>query len=156
MPSESKINNYYDGTKSSYTNDPFYWESNLTQLGTYNGYNFLYSEISVSAESEFKDAGNLSGGMNWSHIIAMTAKTVADRLVNNVYYNTGSLCYTLVSNFIDSYNPPIRITFEPSHEYLRLKVRGDLYIRTVYIRDLDHRINDYAYYKWEQVQDMRQ
>ncbi len=147
MPSSSK-----NSTRANDPDDPAYWEETCVKLGNYDGYTFLYLESSIGIETNFVKAKNLSGSLKWSKILGYGIKTVIDRTIKDSFYDVANLIYTTISTITSSYNAPIRTYYEPSSEYIKSKVSGDLYSRTVLIRDLDNRIDGYAYYNWASTQ----
>ncbi|WDC83418.1 hypothetical protein PL321_11780 [Caloramator sp. mosi_1] len=51
-----------------------------------------------------------------------------------------------MSTLFSSFDVPLSITYSSSGGYIKAKVSGDLYIRTVFIKDNKDRIPGYAYY----------
>lgn len=129
-------------------NDTSYWESNCSSLGTYNGYKFLYSEVSVGVETSEVTPGNISGSLKWSEIAKKAVQAAADHYVKNEFYKVVKAASNSLSTVFSIYESPLAITYSASSGYVKAKVSGDLYMRTVYIRDDLNRISGYAYYTW--------
>jgi hypothetical protein len=129
-------------------NDPAYWESYCNLLGTYNGYKFLYLESAFNVESAWVTPGNLSGSWKWDAILQKVVKTVLNHYVKNSLYATVKATENVISTLLGSYTPALNITYSSSSGYLKSKVSGDIYTRTVLIRDDLDKVSGYAYYDW--------
>lgn len=134
--------------------DPSYWENMFPVLGTYNGYKFLYSEASASRKTPFVEVANLSPSINWSALPGAIIKASIDFFVNQVADNILDTIGTL-ANFFGIIQPPLPISYGASGTYLEYNVSGDLYYRTIYIRDLQNKVPGYAYYQWGLTQRFR-
>lgn len=133
------------------TGDPSditYWEQHCSPLGTYNGYKFLYLESSAGVESSEVTPGNISASLKWNEIAKKTLEVVCDHYVKNSYYKAVKAVANGLSTLFSFYESPLTVSYSPSREYIKAKVSGDIYIRTVLIRDDLNRVNGYAYYNW--------
>lgn len=128
--------------------DITYWEQNCPYLGTYNGYKFLYLESSAGVESSEVTPGNISASLKWNEIAKKTLEVVCDHYVKNSYYKAVKAVANGLSTLFSFYENPLTVSYSPSREYVKAKVSGDIYIRTVLIRDDLNRVNGYAYYNW--------
>lgn len=128
--------------------DISYWESNCFYLGSYNGYKFLYLESSVGVETSEVTPGNISGSLKWDAIAQKTLEVVLDHYVKNNYYKAVRAVANGLSTLFSMYESPLSITYSASSGYVKAKVSGDLYLRTVLIRDDLDRVEGYAYYNW--------
>ncbi|GEM_PF-1111842 len=133
-------------------NDPKYWETNYNYLGTYNGYKFLYLESAAGVESSQVKPGNLSGSLKWTEITKKTLEAVLDHFVKGVYYKAVKAVSDALSTMFSLYETPLSVTYSSSSEYVKAKVSGDVYMRTIVIRDDLDRISGYAYYPWGSTQ----
>lgn len=133
---------------SSDINNPAYWESNYNYLGTYNGYKFLYIEGSIAISTTPATPGNVNASFEWGTLLQKTVKNVAVMVVDSVSKGLNVFTDT-ISNVVGSIATPYSVNYgSASESYIKTHVSGDLYIRTVLIRDLDNRVNGYAYYEW--------
>ena len=133
---------------SSNANSKAYWESTCSSLGTYNGYKFLYLESSMGVESSWVKPGNLTSSMKWSEVAKASLELLVDRYVKDSYYDAIKAASGLMSTVFKAYQAPISISYSSSTGYVKAKISGDLYHRTVLIRDDLNRIKGYAYYQW--------
>ena len=140
--------------------DPLFWENMFPPLcpnggsNVYNGYKFLYMESSVNVETNPAIPNNISS-MNWTSIVAKTAKIAADIFVKNIWYRIASVGYELLSAVFNGYTPPYSVTYSSASGYLKLWVSGDLYLRTILISDNLDRIPGYAYYGWGHLESFK-
>ena len=142
----SKDPQIVNGQRAADLNDPAYWESNYESFGTYNGYKFLYVESSAGVETNEVEPGNISGTLKWD---AIMKKTLAfDYFVKDSYFKAAKKISGKLSSWLNYYKAPLTISYSPSRDYVKAKVSGDLYIRTVLIQDKLNRVNGYAYYDW--------
>ena len=126
--------------------------NNCTYLGTYNGYKFLYLESSVGVETSEVTPGNISGSLKWDEIAQKTLEVVLDHYVKNSYYKAVRAVANGLSTLFSIYESPLTITYSASSGYVKAKVSGDLYVRTVLIRDDLDRVEGYAYYNWAKTE----
>lgn len=132
---------------SSDLDDEAYWERNFTNLGTCDGYKFLYSEVSGSIETSEVEPENLTASLKWDVIAKKTLEMLCDHYVKNDFYKTVKTVADTLSTIFSAYTPPLSISYSSSTEYLKARVSGDIYVRTVYIRDDLNRLEGYAYYE---------
>lgn len=146
----SYINFYVPQVFSSLTNDPDdpnYWESICSPLGTYNGYTFLCLDA---------DIGNVTTGwfesnpslVSWSALAKATINFTIDYFVDNELFTTAASVVGTLADFFNVYTPPLAITFNSSTDYEMHRVIGPLTVRTVYISDNLDKMDGYAYYPW--------
>lgn len=128
--------------------DPNYWLSTCTKLGTRNGYQFLYTESMTNVETGWVVPGNLTASLNWQSILQKSIKIAMDRYVKNTVYDTVSLTYDILSTMIDGYTPPLSISYSAGGGYVKAKVSGTLYQRTIFLEDKLNKFNGYAYYTY--------
>ncbi len=136
-------------------NDPAYWEANCQYLGTYNSYKFLYLESAANVESSWVTPGNISASLKWNEIAKKTLEAVLDHYVKGAFYKTVKAVASGLSTFFDFVDTPLSITYSSSEGYLKAKVSGDLYLRTVIIQDRLDRVSGYAYYNWGTTQQFK-
>lgn len=130
-------------------NDTAYWEKKCTSLGTYNGYKFLYLEASSGVETSLVTPGNLSSSLKWGEIAKKSITVVCDHYVKGTFYKAVKAIDDALSTLFNSYGSPLNISYTPSsNQYLKTRVSGQIYLRTVLIRDDLNRIDGYAYYPW--------
>lgn len=145
----STVNELISGnTSSGDLNDPSYWESICPYLGSYNGYKFLYVESAVGVETSEVSPANLSPSWNWDTIAMKTLQVLVNHYVKDVFYQSVSAVTNGLSTVFNIYENPLKITYGASEGYVRAKVSGDVYVRTVLIRDDLDRVQGYAYYNW--------
>jgi len=60
-----------------------------------------------------------------------------------------------LKTFFDIYTPPISVEYSTAGGYLKAKVSGTLYIRTILIKDVLDRIPGYAYYDWGTTEQLK-
>lgn len=132
--------------------DTSYWEDNCRSLGTYNGYKFLYLESSAGVESSEVKPGNISGSWKWSEIAKKSIEAVCDHYVKGNFYKAVKAVSNGLSTLFSIYESPLTISYGSSDGYVKAKVSGDIYIRTVLIRDDLDRVEGYAYYNWGTTQ----
>lgn len=133
-------------------NDISYWENNCSSLGTYNGYKFLYLESSAGVETSEVEPGNISGSWKWSEIAKKSIEAVCDHYVKDNFYKAVKAVFNGLSTLFSIYESPLTISYGSSDGYIKAKVSGDIYIRTVLIRDDLNRVEGYAYYNWGTTQ----
>ena len=144
----SKDPQIVNGQRAADLNDPAYWESNYESFGTYNGYKFLYVESSAGVETNEVEPGNISGTLKWDAIMKKTLNVAFDYFVKDSYFKAAKKISGKLSSWLNYYKAPLTISYSPSRDYVKAKVSGDLYIRTVLIQDKLNRVNGYAYYDW--------
>ena len=132
--------------------DVSYWENNCQRLGTYNGYKFLYLESSTGVESSEVTPGNISGSWQWDEIAKKFVEVVCDHYVKGDFYKAVKAASEKLSTLFSIYESPLTISYSSSEGYVKAKVSGDIYIRTVLIRDDLDRVEGYAYYSWGTTQ----
>ncbi len=128
--------------------DPAYWESNYNSFGTYSGYKFLYLEAASGVETSEVTPGNLSAALKWNEIAKKTLEAVLDHYVKGDFYKAVKAVSNALSTVFSIYHSPLTVTYGASSGYVKAKVSGDLYLRTILIRDDKDRISGYAYYPW--------
>lgn len=129
-------------------NDPTYWETFCSYLGSYQGYKFLYLESSIGVETSYVTPKNISTSFNWGAFSSKTFKSIITGVVDSKA-KTFAVVINTIQNVFGSFQTPLNITFgSATDSKFMTKVRGDLYNRNVLIRDLDNRVNGYAYYHW--------
>lgn len=132
--------------------DISYWEDNCESLGTYSGYKFLYLESSAGVESSEVVPGNISGSWKWSEIAKKSIEVLCDHYVKGNFYKAIKAVSSGLSTLFSIYESPLTISYGSSEGYIKAKVSGDIYIRTVLIRDDLDRVEGYAYYGWGTTQ----
>ena len=141
-------------TRSGNADDPAYWEANLSLFGTYQTYKFLYMEASAQVETPQVELHVNWHQQNWATIAQNSLWATFDQFVQNVYYRTARSIFSIVSSLIDPNNVPLSVVYGPSHNYIKGQVSGDLYVRTLLIRDDIDRIPGYAYYPWANMEQL--
>lgn len=151
----TKVNNVNIFVKSPDTmvlsndpNDPAYWESSYPSLGTYGSYKFLFMEASTNVGSSWVVPGNIGVSVKWNEITKKTLEAILDHYVKDNFYRAVKAVSSGLSTFFNAYQSPLSITYSSSGGELKAKVSGNLYIRTVLIRDRLNRVPGYAYYGW--------
>lgn len=134
------------------TDDLSYWENNTAYLGTYDGYRFQYLESSAGVESSEVTPNNITGSLKWNEIAKKTLQVVCDHYVKNDYYKAVKAVANGLSTLFSFYENPLTVSYSSSQGYVKAKVSGDIYIRTVLIRDDLDRVKGYAYYNWGTTQ----
>lgn len=142
-------------SRNNNLDDPAYWESQCQYLGSYNGYKFLYLESATNVESSWVTPGNIDIKLKWDEITKSSIEALADHYVKGVYYKTARAAYSALSTLFSSFESPLSITYSESGGYVKAKVSGDLYSRTILIRDKKDRIPGYAYYNWGSTQQFK-
>ena len=132
--------------------DPNYWLNTCTKLGTRNGYQFLYTESAINVETDQVVPGNLASTMNWKDIFAKSIKIVADRLVKNKVYDSTTIVYDVLSTIIDGYTPALSVSYSTGGGYVKAKVSGTVYQRTIFLEDKLNKFSGYAYYTYGATQ----
>lgn len=117
-------------------------------FGTYNGYKFLFSEMSVEVESDEVTPGNLSSSLKWDVITKKIISASLNHYVKGVFYKTVKAASDLLSDLFSAYEPALSISYGPSKGYIKARVSGDLYVKTILIRDDLNRVEGHAYYEW--------
>lgn len=137
--------------RSGNYNDPTYWESLYPEVGTYNGYKMLYGETEIDVETPLLEEDNITSSFQWSTFLSKSIKSLGMMAIsgNNTYVTIG---LDTVSNMLGSVQSPMSVTYGVGGGYIKHKVVGTLYVRTIFIRDLDNRVNGYAYYDWGTVE----
>lgn len=133
-------------------NDPSYWENNCPSFGTYNGYKLLYTESSIGVETSEVTLGNAAGSLQWTAIAKKTFQVLADHFVKNTFYKAVKALSSSLSTIMSSYSNPLQITYGASGGYIKAEISGDIYTRTILIRDDLNRVDGYAYYNWGKTQ----
>ncbi len=133
--------------------DPKYWESQCEYLGSYNGYKFLFLESSVGIETNFVENG-VSNSVSWSKLFGATVKTAVDVFATG-YLETINTSFGIISNFSGIRRNPINVTYGESRGYVKARVNGDVYLRTILISDNQNRISGHAYYIWGHTEQAR-
>lgn len=129
-----------------------YWESNFDYLGTYEGYKFLYSEISAPFSYDEVEPGNLSSAFNWGNFLLSDLTSAATFCLAGQSI-TANIFSGLILAMFDSISTPLSVTFaQATDSIVRAWSQGVLYIRTIYIQDLLDRASGYAYYPWGTTQ----
>lgn len=128
-------------------NDPEYWEENCEYLGTYDGYKFLYLESSSNVESSWVTPDNMSTSISWTSLASAAFKAYIYFGVGGVYSKVLTILGSL-QDFFNSVQSPLKVTYSESGGYIKFKVSGNLYYRTVIIRDKNNRVEGHAYYPW--------
>ena len=134
-------------THSGSPDDIEYWESTCEYLGSYDGYKFLFLESSIGVESSYVEPDNISPYINWTELAETSFKTFISYTIKGKLGMVLSFIGTL-TEFFNIVETPLQVTYGESQGYLYFKVSGDLYMRTIYIRDDNNRIPGYAYYTW--------
>ena len=135
-------------TLSNDPNDPAYWEEICTYLGTYNNYKFLYLESAANVESSWVTPGNIGASLKWNEIAKKTLEAVLDHYIKGNFYKAVKAVSSGLSSFFDYVDTPLSVTYSSAGGYLKAKVSGTVYLRTVLIRDRLDRIPGHAYYTW--------
>lgn len=124
-----------------------FWESNCPYLGSYDGYKFLYLESSMGVETNEIDVGENNRTVNWTTFLKVGINAIltykVDGIANDVHTFIG-----VFSDIFKKQGNPINVTVGKSGGYIKMRVAGDVYIRTVLIRDDHNRVPGYAYYPW--------
>lgn len=140
---------------SSRNDDPAYWESTCSPLGTYKGYKFLYLESSVNVKTNKVTPGTVGASFNWGTFLSKTVQSAVTMVIDSQSTSI-ELIREAISNVVGSVKEPLHITFGGASEsMLKTWVEGDVYIRTVLIRDRDNRMPGYAYYDWGTTNEAR-
>lgn len=134
--------------RASNVGDVTYWEQNYPYLGTYSGYKFLYVESSTGIETSEVTPGNISSSLKWNEIAKKTIQVACDHYIKNVFYKTAQAAAHGLSTLFSVYETPLAITYSSSKGYVKVSMSGDIYIRTILIRDDLDRVSGYAYYNW--------
>jgi hypothetical protein len=151
------INFFMKQAYQTYSGDPDdieYWESSCEYLGSYDGYKFLFLESSVGVESDQVEPDNISPSIDWTELAITSFETFISYKVKGVLDSVLSFIGTL-ADFFETVDPPVKITYGESDGYLKFKVSGDLYMRTIFIRDDHDRVPGYAYYAWGHTEQAR-
>ena len=137
--------------RSGNYNDPTYWESLYPEVGIYQGYKMLYGETEIDVETQLLEEDNITSSFQWSTFLSKSIKSLGMMAIsgNNTYVTIG---LDTVSNILGSVQSPMSVTYGIGGGYIKHKVVGTLYVRTIFIRDLDNRVNGYAYYDWGTVE----
>lgn len=138
---------------SNNLDDPTYWENNYEPLGNYNNYKFLYVESASNVESSWVTPGNISSTLKWNEIVNKTLEAVLDHYVKGDFYKAVRAVSSSLSTFFDSVDTPLSVTYSTAGGYLKAKVSGTLYVRTILIEDKLDRVSGYAYYDWGQTEE---
>lgn len=124
-----------------------FWESNCPYLGSYDGYKFLYLESSMGVETKEIDVGENNRTVNWTTFLKVGINAILTYKVDGIANNV----HTFIGVFSDIFKKQgnlINVTVGKSGGYIKMRVAGDIYIRTVLIRDDHNRVPGYAYYPW--------
>ncbi len=135
-------------TLSNDPDDPEYWEEHCVYLGTYNNYKFLYLESALNVESSWVTPGNIGTSLKWNEIAQKTLEAVLGHYVKDRFYKAVKAAANGLSTFFSFFDTPLSVTYSSSGGYLKAKVSGDLYVRTIFIQDKLDRVSGYAYYDW--------
>lgn len=79
-------------------------------------------------------------------------EVVCDHYVKGDFYKAVKAASEKLSTLFSIYESPLTISYSSSEGYVKAKVSGDIYIRTVLIRDDLDRVEGYAYYSWGTTQ----
>ena len=143
LPRTATLSNAVDDT-----DDPEYWEETYPELQTYKGYKFLYMETSAGIESSEVSPGNIQPSFSWPAIAQKAIEGSINLFVDDNLSRAISAFEAALEDLFDIYENPLTVTYGESEGYIKAKVSGDLYIRTILIRDDLDRIEGYAYYGW--------
>lgn len=124
-------------------------------LGSYNGYTFLYTETSLGVESSTVTPGNISSSLKWNAIAKKSIEILLDHYVKNVYYDAVKAVSNSLSTVFGLVDTPLSITYSSSNGYIKAKVSGDLYIRTILISDNLDKVEGQTYYPWGTTEKLR-
>jgi hypothetical protein len=147
------------GVRSGGIDDPSYWEGICNPLesygGLYNGHKFLYLESSISIETPEVVPGNITSSFNWGTFLSKSAQSFVNMYIGTVSTFV-SVAKETISNILGSITTPLSVTYgAASGGYIKTRVVGQLYMRTVLIRDDDDRVPGYAYYSWATTEQTR-
>jgi hypothetical protein len=136
--------------------DAAYWENRYNLLGTYNSYKFLYADSATTITTSWVEPDNLTGSMNWVSLAANTLRSICDVFVEGSFYSAVTVANDLMSTIFSAYTPPYSVTYSnASDSEFYIRVKGTLYVRTVFIKDINNRIPGYAYYAWATTEQSR-
>lgn len=129
-------------------NDPAYWEKVANYLGKYNGYKFLYMESSLAVKTDVVELDKTNALFDWGKFLTSIASSSMNMVVDGISTEV-SIVKEAISNIMGSMPQPVKVKIKDASESeLKTYLEGDVYIRTVLIRDLDNRVEGYAYYPW--------
>ena len=151
------LNFYLPANAKSMTTDTdtiSYWENICDYYAIYEGYKFLSLPSSVGVESSWVTPDNIDPYDTWSEIATSYIKTFVDCLIENYYYDVLESVVGSLRDFFDLANStPLTVSYGTAQQsYIKAKVSGTAYIKTIFIRDDLDKVDGYAYYDWGTVE----
>ena len=133
-----------------------YWESHCYYLGTYSGYKFLYLESCIAVSTNRVVPNNITPSFNWVNFIGKTVKSALGVWIDQRLSTGVTVITDLVSNILGAIDTPMSVSYsQAAAGYIETWVKGNWYIRDVYIQDKLDKVSGYAYYEWACMQQTR-
>lgn len=101
----------------------------------------------MGVETKEIDVGENNRTVNWTTFLKVGINAILTYKVDGIANNV----HTFIGVFSDIFKKQgnlINVTVGKSGGYIKMRVAGDIYIRTVLIRDDHNRVPGYAYYPW--------